>query len=281
VSGVETGAGQPGPARRRIAATALAAAATRALLDELETTPKPGLVDRNGSGAHADLSYARLHASALALEPVFAQLALAAAGASPSRVLREEIGELGRRGERAMLRESGGTNTHRGALWALGLLVAAAASTGARDAEAIARRAGEFARLPDRFARYGHSHGRLAAERFGARGARGEAAAGFPHVIKVALPGLRAAAAAPDVLLRVIATLDDTCLLHRGGAAALTAARRGARESLRAGGTATQRGRAALERLDAALLARNASPGGCADVLAAALFLHALHAIAR
>lgn len=256
--------------------TTLSGAATRALLDELDTTPKPGLVDRDGSGAHADLSFSRLHASALALEPVFAKLADVAAGEQPSRELREEIGEIGRQGERAMLRESGGTNTHRGALWALGLLVAAAASTRARDADAIAERAGEFARLPDRFARYGHSHGRIANRRFGARGARGEAAAGFPQVVRVALPALRRGVAPPDVLLRILATLDDTCLLHRGGAAALTVARRGARESLRAGGIATHRGRAALERLDSALLARNASPGGCADVLAAAFFVHAI-----
>jgi triphosphoribosyl-dephospho-CoA synthase len=251
-------------------------AATRALLDELETTPKPGLVDRNGSGAHTDLSFSRLRASALALEPVFAKLAMVAAGATPSRELREEIGEIGRRGERAMLVESGGTNTHRGALWALGLLVAGAATIGARDADAIARRAAAFARLPDRFAGRSHSNGLIAARRFGARGARGQAAAGFPHVTKVALPALRRGVAASDVLLRLIATLDDTCLLHRGGAAALGVARRGARESLRAGGLATRRGRAAIERLGAVLLAHNASPGGCADVLAAALFLQAI-----
>ena len=254
----------------------LSVAATRALLEELDTTPKPGLVDRNGNGAHLDLSFGRLHASALALEGVFAKLASVAVDAQPSTELREEIGEIGRRGERAMLAESGGTNTHRGALWSLGLLVAAAASTNSRDSDAISRRAADFARLPDRFAGYGHSHGRVASRRFGARGARGEAAAGFPHVTKIALPALRAGVAAPDVLLRLVATLDDTCVLHRGGAEALIAARYAARAALRAGGVSTKRGRAAIARLDAALLARNASPGGCADVLASALFLSSL-----
>jgi triphosphoribosyl-dephospho-CoA synthase len=209
---------------------------------------------------------------------VFAKLAMGSSrSARPSRELREEIGEIGRRGERAMLVESGGTNTHRGALWALGLARGRRAATiGARDADAIARRAAAFARLPDRFAGRSHSNGLIAARRFGARGARGQAAAGFPHVTKVALPALRRGVAASDVLLRLIATLDDTCLLHRGGAAALGVARRGARESLRAGGLATRRGRAAIERLGAVLLAHNASPGGCADVLAAALFLQAI-----
>jgi triphosphoribosyl-dephospho-CoA synthase len=254
----------------------LSAAATRALLEELDTTPKPGLVDRNGNGAHSDLSFERLHASALALEAVFAKLAWVAVDARPSTELLEEIGEIGRRGERAMLAETGGTNTHRGALWSLGLLVAAAASTNSRDSDAIVRRAADLARLPDRFARYGHSHGRIASRRFGARGARGEAAAGFPHLTNIALPALRAGVATPDVLLRLIATLDDTCVLHRGGPEALLAARHGARTALRAGGVSTTHGRAAIARLDRALLARNASPGGCADVLASALFVSSL-----
>ena len=108
---------------------ALASSATRALLAELATTPKPGLVDRENSGAHRDLTYARLEYSALALEPVFTEIATAAQGERPSLALREHLGEIGRRGERRMLVATGGCNTHRGALWALGLLVA-----GSRDA---------------------------------------------------------------------------------------------------------------------------------------------------
>jgi triphosphoribosyl-dephospho-CoA synthase len=70
-----------------------------------------------------------------------------------------------------------------------------------------------------------------------------------------------------------MASLDDTCLLHRGGWAALQAARSGARQVLALGGSATAAGGAALLALDAELVRRNASPGGCADLLAACLLL--------
>jgi triphosphoribosyl-dephospho-CoA synthase len=77
-------------------------------------------------------------------------------------------------------------------------------------------------------------------------------------------------------LLAIIATLDDTCLLHRGGRVALEAAQSGARDVLQAGGAAQPQGRAALARLDLLLNKLNASPGGAADLLAATLFLDTL-----
>jgi triphosphoribosyl-dephospho-CoA synthase len=257
---------------------ALAHAATRSLLDELSTTPKPGLVDRDHAGAHRDLCFDRLSTSALALQNVFFEIADVAQGAPLSRDLREEIGEIGRRGERAMLAATGGSNTHRGALWAIGLLVAARASSNDPEAETIALRAGHLARMPDRFSHLGNSNGRIAARRYGARGARSEAAAGFPHVTMIALPALRAGEPAANVLLRLVASLDDTCMYHRGGEAAVRESRAGARASLAAGGVTTPHGLLAIERLDRTLLARNTSPGGCADLLAAALFLSAVSA---
>jgi triphosphoribosyl-dephospho-CoA synthase len=255
---------------------ALARNATQSLLDELATTPKPGLVDRDHSGAHTDLCYDRLSTSALALQSSFLEIAKAAYGAPITRDLREEVGDIGRRGERAMLASSGGSNTHRGALWAIGLLVAARASAGEQSAESVAENAGRLARLPDRFSSAGYSNGRVVAQRYRARGARGEAADGFPHLMKVALPALRSGAASANVLLQLVATLDDTCLYHRGGPAAVREARAGARDSLAAGGVSTAAGRLAIERLDSTLLERNASPGGCADLLAAALFLNSV-----
>jgi triphosphoribosyl-dephospho-CoA synthase len=76
-----------------------------------------------------------------------------------------------------------------------------------------------------------------------------------------------------DALMAIMASLDDTCLLHRGGMPALEAAQAGAGAVLEAGGSSSAAGWRALLRLDAELLARYASPGGCADLLAACLFL--------
>lgn len=261
----------------RSAAGRLAGLATHALLSELATTPKPGLVDLEHCGSHRDLCTRRLQTSAFALEGEFAAIARAARGARPSIALREELGAIGRHAETQMLRASGGSNTHRGALWALGLLVAGAASLDRLqpDAHAIVSRAATLARLPDRFARREGTHGTIAGRRFGTGGAKAEAAAGFPHVVTVALPLLRRGVAPADVLLALLAVVDDTCVLYRGGIAAAQVAQAGARETLRAGGTVTPAGQAGLRALDAALVARNISPGGCADLLAAGLFLAA------
>lgn len=260
---------------------ALADLAAWALVEEAELTPKPGLVDRRGPGAHRDLDLETLRRSARALRPAFRAMVEAARGRVPDRALREELAAIGRVGEVQMMAATGGSNAHRGAIWALGLLLAGTVIAGPSGPRHIAAVAAAIARWPDRFAPQHASNGERARQAHGATGARGEAQAGFPHVVAIALPTLRAsrdAGAAEtearlDALLAVMASLDDTCLLHRGGRPALEAAQSGARAVLAAGGTATLAGRAALLALDADLLARWVSPGGSADLLAAALFL--------
>ncbi|GAA3158304.1 triphosphoribosyl-dephospho-CoA synthase [Nonomuraea salmonea] len=269
------------PARPSAAPALLADAAVRSLRAEAQLSPKPGLVDRRGGGAHDDMDLPLMLASAQALRPTFAQIAQAA-GRTPAGVaLREKLGVLGRRGEQAMVRATGGINTHRGALWALGLLVAAVAG-GAADERAAARAAARLAALPDRRVPAGEpSHGEQARRRHGAGGAREEAENAFPHVTEVALPRLRQGRAAGlgeetarlDALLAVMSLLDDTCVLHRGGPDGLRAVRLGARRVLTEGGAGTASGRAALMELDNALRERRLSPGGSGDLLAAALFL--------
>ncbi|MFC4587590.1 triphosphoribosyl-dephospho-CoA synthase [Sphaerisporangium corydalis] len=261
----------------------LAGLAVRALRQEAWLTPKPGLTDRRGPGAHHDMNLPLLLASAESLRPTFRSAAATAARTNTDaalRELREELGRLGRAGEVAMLRTTRGVNTHRGALWALGLLVAAA--VGAGDEREAACRAAGLAALPDRYLPGGRvSHGERARRRYGARGAGGEAEAGFPHVIEVALPRLRRARAAGrteevarlDALLEVMSLLDDTCVLHRGGPEGLRVVRSGAERVLAEGGAGTAPGRAALAELDGQCTARRLSPGGSADLLAAALFL--------
>ncbi|HEY2022099.1 triphosphoribosyl-dephospho-CoA synthase, partial [Paraburkholderia sp.] len=96
--------------------------AVAALIDEAELTPKPALVDQRGSGAHRDLDLATMRRSACALEPTFAALARAARRrGEPSALLRTELAQIGRAGEQQMLRATGGSNAHRGAIWIIGL----------------------------------------------------------------------------------------------------------------------------------------------------------------
>jgi len=275
----------PGTDGDALSALDLSTSAVAALIEEAELTPKPALVDRRGNGAHHDLDLERLRLSAGALRDGFAAIARAASGAEPSLRLREQLGRIGREMERRMLAATDGSNAHRGAIWTLGLLVAAAAQRRSESHPAsIAATAAALARLPDRFAPRPLSNGERARLRFGATGARGEAQAAFPHAILVGLPTLRAArgrgvpedCARLDALMAIMASLDDTCLLHRGGRAALQAAKAGAWAVLAEGGTASPAGLQRLHRLHDELMRLWASPGGSADLLSVTLFLDLL-----
>lgn len=125
------------------------------------------------------------------------------------------------------------------------------------------------------------SKGLRASRRWQVPGAREEAQRGFPHITALALPQLQQSrargASEPqarlDALMAIMTSLSDTCVLSRAGMSGLQTMQQGAREVLAAGGCASVAGRAALARLDAQMLAHNASPGGAADLLAATLFL--------
>ncbi|VVM84850.1 2-(5''-triphosphoribosyl)-3'-dephosphocoenzyme-A synthase [Pseudomonas fluorescens] len=261
----------------------LADLAVDALIDEADLSPKPALVDRRGNGAHTDLHLGLMHASALSLWPAFKEMAEAAIELRAIDLpLREAVGRIGREGERAMLVTTDGVNTHRGAIWALGLLVTAAAlQPQSTEASAVTMRAARLALIDDRYAPRPLSHGAQVAQRYGARGAREEAQLGFPSVIDRALPQLRRSRAAGhgeqnarlDALLAIMTNLADTCVLYRAGEHGLHTMQLGAQAVLDAGGSASLAGRRRLHELDEQLIALNASPGGAADLLAACLFI--------
>src|SRR5580692_2925581 len=258
--------------------------ASQALIAEAELTPKPGLVDRRGSGAHTDLSLDLMRRSARVLEPFFADMASAAEGRVPDRGLRTELAAIGRDGERAMYKATEGANSHKGAIWILGLLVAAAARKVGQTACEITAGAAAIARFPDRGGLNIVTHGDIVRNRHGVAGARGEACDGFPHVMQIGLPTLRKQRKAGypeevcrlDALLAIMSRLDDTCLLYRGGTDALDVAKPRARAVLLAGGCGSSRGRIEASDLDRELSARRISPGGSADLLAATIFLDAV-----
>src|ERR1700677_3029823 len=103
----------------------LALLGRQALIAEAELTPKPGLVDRRGSGAHSDLSLAIMRCSALTIEPYLFEMALISVGNYSSQPLREQLAVIGREAEHAMLKATSGSNAHKGAIWILGLLASA------------------------------------------------------------------------------------------------------------------------------------------------------------
>lgn len=252
-------------------------AAARALLGELVAWPKPGLVSLVDNGSHDDVRATHFIRSARALRHFFS--ACARSGASGA-----EFGELRRLGvaaEVTMTRATDGLNTHRGALFALGLLSAAAGARPATSLGAHVRaRWGEaiLAHRPNPA-----SHGASARRTGAVRGAPAQAAAGFPAVYDIALPAYRTVreaggshdAASVQALCALIAVLDDTNLVHRGGVAGLRFAQRAACEFIAGGGMLATDGFGRALAMHRAFVARRLSPGGAADLLAVTLFLQA------
>ena len=255
-----------------------------ALLDELATWPKPGLVSPVDTGSHRDMDAGTLTRSAEAIHPFFADLARA----GEKRAGMTELRRIGLAAEAAMMAATGGVNAHRGAIFALGMICAAEGASrdapGPAEARARAVRAmwgGAILHGPAST----RSHGGLAARRFGVGGARAEAAMGFPTVCTVGLPALRegrrlrpgdAEAARVHCFFALMAAVEDTNLLHRGGGAGLAFAKVAASSFLAAGGVGAPAWREEAERVHRAFVARDLSPGGSADLLAATLFLDAL-----
>lgn len=270
----------------RRAAEAIARTALRALRLEVETYPKPGLVSHVDSGSHADMDASTFRASAAAITPFFRDLAIAGAARAPMPALRR----IGLDAEAAMRAATGGVNTHRGAIFGLGLLCAAAGARPHPSAGALG------ALVRDR---YGaaildgpvllHAPGARARRRHGVGGAPAEAAAGFPSLYRIGVPALRRGrsirpgdeeAARVEACLALIAHVEDTNLLHRGGPEGFRFAREHAARFIGEGGVAQARWRERAEGLHRAFVDRRLSPGGAADLLAMTLFVDALEASA-
>ena len=272
------------PAPLRLDARAIGKAATLALYDELSLAPKPGLVTLVDRGSHADMDAHTFMRSLFALRSSFVRFAELGAIGAPF----ESLERCGIAAEARMAAATGGVNTHRGAIFTLGLLCASAGAVGsaadtfdadrlrqtrvARWGDSLERRADRPSNLP----------GGQAARRHGLRGASREAALGFPVFFDVALPAwTRARALTPqqrrlDTLFSVMAVLDDSNLVHRGGIAGLQFAKREAAAFLAAGGAAATDGIARARAIARAFADRRLSPGGAADMLSAACWFERL-----
>ena len=280
------------PAQRRVdelVVELIAREASWALSHELATWPKPGLVSHIDNGSHRDMDALMLQASIDVLNPFFSELAQA----GRQQAGMDQLRVIGLRAEAAMLAATDGVNTHRGAIFGLGLLCAAAGAmaklgvngmliTPAHLGETVARRWGSAIRkgpIPM------FSHGTAALRRFGAGGARAEAIMGFPSIYGVGLPALRqgralvednVSAAPVQACFALIASVSDTNLLHRGGLEGAQYAADAAAAFLAEGGVGAPRWRDRGAHVHGEFVDRSLSPGGCADLLAMTLFVDAL-----
>ncbi len=242
------------------AADYLADIAVNALITEVELTPKPGLVDKNNSGAHRDMDLPLFYRSAEALRPWFsAAVKLGITTSDCADALRR----VGIDAEAAMLAATGGVNTHKGVIYSFGLLLCALGqrlSGGGDVFDAVS----VLAKGCHRDAPPVGTHGSAVKAKYGAGGARQEAMAGFPTA-RYGYDLYRTSGDLFTVFLSLLARCDDTNLLHRGGEAGLFYVKSEAKRILSADKACRD---AMLFALDAALIAKNLSPGGSADLLA-------------
>lgn len=263
--------------------------AVQSLLDEVHTTPKPGLVDRRNSGSHRDMDLSAFIASAQALGPYFGEcfrLGRETAALEPGETFRL-LRRAGIHAEGEMYRATGGVNTHKGAIFTLGILCGSLGRLWKPHVPIVS-----MEELLENCAAMGKialkdlegltipatSGEKLYLER-GITGIRGEAAAGLPGVVGIGLPACRMALeagyspndAAAVALIHLIARVEDSNLHHRGGAEGAAWAKTEAEKRLPLPDMEQ------IAALDDAFIARNLSPGGCADLLAATLFLASLY----
>lgn len=267
--------------------------AAKALLDELNTTPKPGLVDRNNNGSHLDMTPETFEASAAALRGFWGDCFRLGAetAALPGAEAFASLRALGLEAERRMLTATEGVNTHKGAIFTLGTVCCAVGrlwrpEVPCRDPERIAQSCAALCAraVEEDLARVKETGiPRTAGERlyleYGLRGIRGEAAAGLPSVRQLGLPlldrclaqGMRRNDAGAVTLLYLIARGEDTNMIKRGGPAAAGEAVALVTEELRRNPLPPME---RIRELDELFIRRNLSPGGCADLLAVSYFLH-------
>ena len=249
--------------------------ATDALCAELNTTPKPGLVDRNDNGAHKDMDLALMNRSIDALQPYFVKLALlGSTGVMPDT---EAVRQIGIDAERAMLNATGGVNTHRGALFAMGLTTLAAAWCMEQEGKVVEQQLQDLImQVAAGFAPTAGTHGNDAVNAHRVTGALNLAKAGYEQLFNEWLPAYRTCLAHDEttaghrLLLLIMSQLDDTNVIHRVG---YEQAQQVKQEALTLLGNYSTGG---MEAMNRDYIARNISPGGSADMVALTIFIHAI-----
>lgn len=278
--------------------------ATQALQAELDTTPKPGLVDKDNNGAHRDMDYALMQRSIDTLHPYFVKLALL--GCTDAMPTHTSIRDIGIEAEKAMLSATNGVNTHKGALFSMGLAVVAAAheerKIAANEEQILKERNGGedvlvslqttikalAASFPDTNGTHGSKAKLLSKGTTAIKGALDNAREGYEMLFAEWLPFYIERRKEHDAhtlhktLLRIMCDLDDTNVIYRTDLATAEEVKQEARallDSFSKAHTAEDKEKRiaaellALKDMDKRYTARNISPGGAADMLSLTIFI--------
>lgn len=255
----------------------LASIAKEALHNELLTYPKPGLVSMVDSGSHTDMDHTTYIASINSLDSYFTNIT----DASASNVPFLTLNQLGLDAEISMLKATNNINTHRGAIFILGILVAATSNAFSNKlpynqiSSTISNLWGKELLL---HTANKESHGSLVRNKYKLANLIVDAAVGFPDIFlfvdeyEVLLTKYTSNDARIILFLKIMQSLDDTNLVYRGGLDGLNYAKHAAGKIL-SDATSIEDLKSRSVLLHKEFILRNLSPGGCADVLAAVLFL--------
>ena len=260
--------------------------ATRALKAELNTTPKPGLVDTHDSGAHRDMDHALMMRSIRALHPYFVQLATLGYD-STQLPAHNDIVSIGLEAEKAMFKSTGGVNTYKGALFSMGLALTAATYIIGRGKVATTTHGKEYVPgdllsatiiqlangFPDTSGTHGSRAKQLAQSGCSLKSALDNAREGYPQLFEEWLPFYETRIKGDDsyvkhkTLLRIMCDLDDTNIVYRTDYDTMLNVKTLARHLLE------DFSEAGIDDLNRDFVSRNISPGGSADMLALVVFL--------
>ena len=246
--------------------------ATRALQAELDTTPKPGLVDKRDNGAHRDMDHALMLRSIRALHPYF--IRLAQLGCSSPQPPHDDIVRIGIEAERAMFEATGGVNTYKGALFSMGLAVIAAG--GAALCHNTNAMSSSIAALASRFPITKGTHGSEAKTKACLKGALDNARDGYRMLFEAWLPFYETCVESADpyalhkTLLRIMCDLDDTNIVYRTSLATMLQVKEESKLLLQSFSIM------GLETMNSKFIRCNISPGGSADMLSLVVFLYSV-----
>ena len=250
--------------------------ASMALQAELDTTPKPGLVDRNDNGAHRDMDHALMRRSIQALHPYFVRLAQI--GFDNLQPRHDEIQQVGIEAEQAMFKATGGVNTHKGALFSIGLAAVALGGMACSNNAQLHSLSNSIASLASLFPDTSGTHGSKAKANNKLKGALDNAREGYTQLFKAWLPFYLDRLAEGDgyalhkTLLRIMCDLDDTNIVYRTSMETMQEVQAEARRMLERIPETTHF-EAALQAMNTDYIRRNISPGGSADMLSLVVFL--------
>ncbi len=265
--------------------------AVASLLQEVNTTPKPGLVDKNNSGSHRDMDIDSFIRSANALGHYFAEcfdIGDATRALPPDEVF-PPLRSAGIKAEAVMYSATGGVNTHKGIIYSMGIICAAVGRlwTPERPYAEISEITDTCSHLATRAIEEdlrnidSSTGGGKCYRSLGITGIRGEVLSGFSSVKSIALPtytdalqqGYSENDAGVLTLIKLISQVDDTNLYHRGGKEGAEYASGYAKEILNKLPVFSL---SDIEEMDREFIKRNLSPGGCADLLSITYFFHAI-----